>query len=529
MVGPTARECEQRRPWPAGVTHRHPWPAWGIRLRPWRAWVIAVLLAAMMAPAVPTRAATGVPQGAIVTLDEARRKLSRIEQQRAAARAELDDVAQERAALEAELAALNDERGAAARDVVDAERALASTNRRLLGETERLRRTRNDLAHRRGSYAARSRVRLRLRSVGGAEVLLHADDIGELTRTMEFLRAATARDREAIAELSSLEKMVRDSVRTFAGLRDEQAHRRMQALAERDRLTEIVAEQEAVQAALALQVEVSRQLLGDLDAEHRTITGHVATLAVRAADLPVPAVKGSPAHGIINKRDGVHVWLRYRSPQELYILAVNRRDGALQIAKKTPGGVQNGGTYHVLARLRAGTYPIPFDRWQQVAASAVNDGEGSVELRLLIDGVVALEAVDDGSVGGPPLLRAGRVGIRGDNTEFLLDDVRVRHLGADRGTSAEELLDDFERYDTGMVTNQHPDSPRSPIWRMTSGSLFARDGAAWSGKPDYGRPGARAGALSGNNSSIFRLRTRRADLGDVEVAVSLRTLGMVAE
>ena len=55
--------------------------------------------------------------------------------------------------------------------------------------------------------------------------------------------------------------------------------------------------------------------------------------------------------------DGVHLWLRYRSEESLYYASVARRDGAVVVKKKCPGGPSNGGTYHTLAS-RSGV-PLP--------------------------------------------------------------------------------------------------------------------------------------------------------------------------
>jgi hypothetical protein len=66
----------------------------------------------------------------------------------------------------------------------------------------------------------------------------------------------------------------------------------------------------------------------------------------------------------------------------------------------------------------------------------------------------------------------------------------------------------------------------SPDWQMTSGSLFAADGAGWSGIPD----GTEADATSsnGNDSAVFRLNTNRFDFGDVAVSFDLRNDGLAA-
>jgi hypothetical protein len=120
--------------------------------------------------------------------------------------------------------------------------------------------------------------------------------------------------------------------------------------------------------------------------------------------------------------DGVHVWLRYQSEYSLYAVTVSRRDGIVVIKKKSPGGPSNGGTYFDLA---SHAYAVPFDEVQHVEASAHDNADGSVAISLAIDGHPLLSAVDTGAVGGPALVKPGRVGIRGDNCEFYFAAFRV--------------------------------------------------------------------------------------------------------
>jgi hypothetical protein len=91
-------------------------------------------------------------------------------------------------------------------------------------------------------------------------------------------------------------------------------------------------------------------------------------------------------------------------------------------------------------------------------------------------------------------------------------------------TTAVLLSTQFPR--NGLVTNEfayeHPLSPQavlSPVWEVTSGSLFARDGAGWTGVPDGIAPGPTSSAH--NDSAVFRLRTRRADFTNVAVSFRL--------
>ena len=125
--------------------------------------------------------------------------------------------------------------------------------------------------------------------------------------------------------------------------------------------------------------------------------------------------------------DGVHVWLRYYSQYELYAVSVNRRDGAIAIKKKTPGGPSNGGTYYDL--VPQGRAAAAYGSWQQIRVDIRNVSITKVAIDLYLDDRLALSAIDDGSIGGPALTKSGAVGLRGDNCEFEFRDFDVRRSG----------------------------------------------------------------------------------------------------
>ncbi|MBP0458806.1 hypothetical protein [Streptomyces montanisoli] len=111
--------------------------------------------------------------------------------------------------------------------------------------------------------------------------------------------------------------------------------------------------------------------------------------------------------------DGGHLWLRYRSPQELYALSFRRRDGAVVIKRKAPvPGAPAGapGTYTTLAHTK---HPVDYGAWHAITGRAVTTRAGGVRLSLAIDGRTVLE-VEDRTPGR--LAEAGGVGVRGDNT-----------------------------------------------------------------------------------------------------------------
>jgi hypothetical protein len=89
------------------------------------------------------------------------------------------------------------------------------------------------------------------------------------------------------------------------------------------------------------------------------------------------------------------------------------------------------------------------------------------------------------------------------------------------------MQDDFSTPNgpNGLITNQYalwttdPAAVRSPLWEMTSGSLFSVGGLGWTGVPDGLVPDA--ASTNGTGSRVFRLRTRE-EFGSVRQAVSAR-------
>jgi hypothetical protein len=112
---------------------------------------------------------------------------------------------------------------------------------------------------------------------------------------------------------------------------------------------------------------------------------------------------------------GVHVFLRYQNPDLLYVVSVDRWDGRIVIKKKVPGGQSAGGTYYTLGTADGTAVS---GQWEQVKVSATNSG-ANVNLSVWLDGRLRLRTVDDGVGDVAPIAQGGRVGLRGDYTEFM--------------------------------------------------------------------------------------------------------------
>jgi hypothetical protein len=141
------------------------------------------------------------------------------------------------------------------------------------------------------------------------------------------------------------------------------------------------------------------------------------TVSFELRVLKLVSTKRTPATAY----DGVHVFLRYQNPQELYAVSVYRRDGIVGVKEKTPGGPSNGGTYSTLAQM---PYEIPLRVWVPIHVTIVTLVSGSVRINLDINGHQELTTTVPPSRSAP-ILGAGRVGLRGDNCEFFFRDFTV--------------------------------------------------------------------------------------------------------
>jgi hypothetical protein len=93
--------------------------------------------------------------------------------------------------------------------------------------------------------------------------------------------------------------------------------------------------------------------------------------------------------------------------------------------------------------------------------------------------------------------------------------------------SGSTLFQDSFNHPDGLVTNEfsywNPTSPEatfSPVWQMTSGSLFALNGTGWTGVPD-GCSTSSTYSTPCTASDVFRLNTTALDFGNVTVSMDL--------
>jgi hypothetical protein len=186
---------------------------------------------------------------------------------------------------------------------------------------------------------------------------------------------------------------------------------------------------------------------------------------------------------------------------------------------------------------------------------------GTVQVQLFADTAgngswkLVAEANDNGSKGRI-ISAQGYSGLLSDFMDLQIDNFKINDIAVTStptpsatvsatpsptpsitptpSTSASVLFSDpFSQYSNGLITNEYafwnptaPDAKHSSKWELTSGSLFAKDGAGWTGVPNAGAPGPLSSAY--NNSSIFRLTTKQANFGNVAVTFDLLNQGLTS-
>jgi hypothetical protein len=133
--------------------------------------------------------------------------------------------------------------------------------------------------------------------------------------------------------------------------------------------------------------------------------------------------------------DGVHVFLRYRNAQNLYVVDLVRRDGLVTIKRKAPpvGSAAHDTVDSTTAARETGAYTLlatarlePTTTWHSFDLG-IRNTPASVLITLAVDGRTLLTTIDTDR--SAPLHGPGRVGIRGDNADFLIRRFIIRPVG----------------------------------------------------------------------------------------------------
>jgi hypothetical protein len=124
--------------------------------------------------------------------------------------------------------------------------------------------------------------------------------------------------------------------------------------------------------------------------------------------------------------DGVKIWLRRQGASgsvALYTAEVNRRQGNVIIQKKCAGS----SSYTILGNSpwSGSPHPAKIGHWEHVGGSIRTNADGSVTIQVIRSGGVVLTATDRGAGSCAPITSPGKVGVRGDNTDFNFDNFTV--------------------------------------------------------------------------------------------------------
>lgn len=116
-----------------------------------------------------------------------------------------------------------------------------------------------------------------------------------------------------------------------------------------------------------------------------------------------------------------------------YMLRFFAADGHAVVNKKIAGDTREDLSEHATSYVQGGTYyymdEVAWEpeegRTYRFEGRVEDNGDGTSTIEMAVDGEVLLRVVDDGSIGGPPLM-GGRVGVRSDYADISIDDLEIR-------------------------------------------------------------------------------------------------------
>ena len=119
--------------------------------------------------------------------------------------------------------------------------------------------------------------------------------------------------------------------------------------------------------------------------------------------------------------DGIHVFLRWHSPNDLYAVSVNRRDDQVVVKKKSPRTPAGEGEYETLGHTKL---PVAYGTWQAFSIRIRDSGRSRVVFTVGHGSRQILSAADSGAKS-PVIPDEGAVGLRADNCNFEVKDFQV--------------------------------------------------------------------------------------------------------
>lgn len=216
-------------------------------------------------------------------LDGARGGLQQVEEQRAVTVADLEASQARQAAMHERLLVLTAELGAAQGSLEAADAVLGSTTRELEATRRQLEETREDLDVARLVFADRTRASYMYGGAGrsGASVLFGVADVTEFNRAVAYVQRVMASDREQIALVGNLERQVAAATVELGLLQERHRTERAVAQVERDRVANLVTEQDTLHREATAEADHHARILTALDADRAS---HVALIDALEAE-----------------------------------------------------------------------------------------------------------------------------------------------------------------------------------------------------------------------------------------------------
>jgi len=140
-----------------------------------------------------------------------------------------------------------------------------------------------------------------------------------------------------------------------------------------------------------------------------------------------------------NASNGILFFIRYRDQHSLYYAGI-RVDGKAVIKKKINGSYYTL-AYEPLFEKNKSSYDkytnpnlLPVHKWIGIKSVTKTLSNGDVEIKFYIDKdlsgqwELAAKAIDDGSIGGKPIIKSGHAGVRSDFMDIKLEDYKIEEL-----------------------------------------------------------------------------------------------------
>jgi murein DD-endopeptidase MepM/ murein hydrolase activator NlpD len=251
--------------------------------------VTALCAVLMLLPAANVLAADPNPEE---RLDEVRDQigevqegLQEVERQRVVTIDDLQEIDAQLAVLDSRLAELTAELRSAEHGLAAIEQQLAVTTTELVQTEQQLDETKAELDREREVFAARTRASFMHGGPSLAGALVEAESMADFVRSVHYVERVMESDRDRVNVVGGLVRLVTAQTEDLGALQDQQAEQRLAAESERNRVAELVAEEQSVRDLAASERQKRQLVLNQLDADRDSHIALVASLEQESARL----------------------------------------------------------------------------------------------------------------------------------------------------------------------------------------------------------------------------------------------------